>query len=67
MTSPTPITAWAIKAPDGFIYYSGLEGTKRKAICRFMVDFVGNDKPWSYFKRQGYRCVRVKVEEMIEG
>jgi len=58
MTAATK--AWAIKAPDGVISIKHLY--KRKAD---LIDFIG-DTLYNNLIEDGYRCVRVTVQECKE-
>lgn len=57
MTPPATTTAWAIKAPDGSLN---------------KIYSEPNDYSKLYFEKplfrisEGYRCVRVKIEEVAE-
>lgn len=63
--TPTSVTlAWAIKAPDGSIILKTLsEYSELNAWCFFTG---GEKKNHERVKKEGYRCVRVRVEEIKE-
>jgi hypothetical protein len=61
--TPSPVAAWAIKAPDGRISNYGLGRTRKSAITNYLFDAAN----WKRYYRRGYRCVRVEVMESDEG
>ena len=65
MTDPcsTVCEAWAIKAPDGHLISDSISFySEGNSWCYFGME----KKDWARGKKQGYRCVRVRVEEMSE-
>jgi len=58
----TAVKAWAIKAPDGSIILKSLGSTKDAVENKFL-----QSQPAFRiftFEAEGYRCVRVRVEEI---
>jgi hypothetical protein len=57
------ILAWAIKAPDGKIdtNYIGSDPDDLTADYQHGLPFC-----WATLEHEGYRCVRVRVEEIKE-
>jgi hypothetical protein len=57
----TPITAWAIKAPDGSGYL---------AIAFDRYDAINSNcksaAQWQHLMDEGWRCVRVQITEVQE-
>lgn len=52
--------AWAIKAPAGHILLETIRRTQEGCIRdKILV-------PWEMYENKGYRCVRVRVEEIEE-
>jgi hypothetical protein len=58
----TAIAAWAIKAPDGSIDVSTIRKEEWHVKAGY-IKMYGRD-PWNYLIDHGYRCVRVRVEEI---
>lgn len=57
------IIAWAIKAPDGMILWKTLEDSFHDCIFKYTHKDIG---VWNRLADEGYRCVRVTVQEMQE-
>lgn len=58
-----PIKMWAIRQPYFGLFAFSLQHTRPESI-KVATEKWG--RPWSYYYRHGYRCVRVEVRE-IEG
>ena len=65
--------AWAIMKPNGEINHHTIRNNpKSPIICfcgnklRVFRKFKGDvDKVWEVFKEEGYRCVQVRIEEIV--
>lgn len=56
---------WMIKYTyrnSGTILSGWSAGTRRECISRFLD---GEQDRWDYFRRAGYRCVKVEVKEIV--
>jgi hypothetical protein len=51
---------WTIKRPDGTLFMTLISSRRRFAIQEF-VTWYGE---WAPRYREGYRCIRVKVQEV---
>jgi hypothetical protein len=64
--TPATYTAWAIKAPDGTLDMTdGIAYRTRKEAIRFFMWGRTHGPNWSTFRRRGYRCVKVHIEEKL--
>lgn len=59
-----PITAWAIKAPDGTLRF--VRGSRNESISAYLTAEAKPWEVWSAYFLGGYRCVRVTVTEVQE-
>jgi len=66
--SPAATIAWAIKAPDGELCLSTLRDNEASAkyAARNICNMDDNKFSWAYIEKEGYRCVRVTVQECKE-
>ena len=68
MSEKKDIEMWAVKAPWGKLWIYGVGAvyrTRRNAIGAF----VNGDEPppyntWKHWYRRGWRCVKVRVQEI---
>jgi hypothetical protein len=58
------ILAWAIKAPDGGVFTDSVSHDEGTAKRRFLNEITMFYSVWRVAERDGYRCVRVRVEEI---
>lgn len=60
MTRDQPASAWCIKTASGYLLVSTARSLRRDAIAEMDRD---GSPPWAYWKRLGYRAVRVTITE----
>ena len=63
-----PLTAWAVVGPDGVICPHTIDYRKRDAIFHSSLPAWGarSKEIWASKHKQGYRCVKVRVEEVTK-
>jgi hypothetical protein len=63
MKAPAKTTAWGIRMPfakEPYIFVFSIRRTRKEAI----KDFLYEPMAWKRYYRNGYRCVKVNVEEI---
>jgi len=55
---------WAVKAPEGDILTSTICRHRRDAQYLFCDDADEAETSWPRYRKQGYRCVKVRIEEV---
>lgn len=64
---PHEQTMWVIKNisdPDAAYFFNGyMEYTKRRCLRTFVH---GTGATWDDYRKEGYRCVKVKVTEIVK-
>ena len=64
--TPKPITAWAIKAPDGRLFVDTVSSDARSAKRFFLNEITCFYSVWNMAEAHGYRCVKVHITPVQE-
>ena len=61
-----PLTAWAVVGPDGVIDNYTISTTRREAIHHASLPAwgAGGKEIWAWKVKQGYRCIKVRIEDV---
>lgn len=62
MTKPKPQkeeTRWCIELPNGNLNLYKTYHLRKSCIIRVQID--NNEWGWEEFKKQGYKCVKIKI------
>ena len=66
---PHSQTMWAIKnvsEPDCVYFYADCLGYNRRQCIENFIGSSGISYTWRQFRNAGYRCVKVKITEIVK-